>query len=407
MCKCDEPIYGISCSIHQKGSIVSIFKRDLFFKSKDDEPREKPSDVNRHRPEERRAPAPLSEADSYAFSAMELRDRVVIMLLFEQVVQIEDVERAWKDWMAMGGERASVPLWRVLLINPTLDRQKIFAQAARVYAFENAQISQNDTPDFLREVRDRFTESQWQRLIELCLLPIDREQGRYERDPRWIFATYDPAAPEVKALLQEMGLGRYEVRYAPQSLLVALQRAAKLPTNAAQEWMDFEVVASPEEEAEEGVEEASSEAEQESLGTLADEVSHHTYEHIFEDALVAAVRDSADGVRFAPAEDGKVEITLRFDEAWTLWAHEERVHAEGMMAYISDNILKVDPFKPTQIPEGIIQRWIEESLIRFRVSMPQARGVQAGQPTQQALIDLLDRRKMVATYGRLSTEQRG
>ena len=49
------------------------------------------------------------------FSALALRDRVVIMLLFDQVVREDQVEQAWQLWQQMGREGAKEPLWRVLM----------------------------------------------------------------------------------------------------------------------------------------------------------------------------------------------------------------------------------------------------------------------------------------------------
>ncbi|MFK7844843.1 MAG: hypothetical protein AB8G77_06040, partial [Rhodothermales bacterium] len=47
-----------------------------------------------------------ASAVSEEFSLLELRDRVVIMMSFKQLVSIEKIEHAWRQWKE-GGEIAS------------------------------------------------------------------------------------------------------------------------------------------------------------------------------------------------------------------------------------------------------------------------------------------------------------
>ena len=56
-------------------------------------------------------PAP-EEQVAEEFSLLELRDRVVIMMSFKQLVSIEKIEHAWRQWKE-GGEIASADdFWR-------------------------------------------------------------------------------------------------------------------------------------------------------------------------------------------------------------------------------------------------------------------------------------------------------
>ena len=75
------------------------------------------------------------------FDPINLRDRVVIKLLFDQVVRIEQVQTAWKTWRERNIAGHSEDLWRVLAEDPGLDREKIFAEAATIYAFKPCPIS--------------------------------------------------------------------------------------------------------------------------------------------------------------------------------------------------------------------------------------------------------------------------
>ena len=157
-----------------------------------------------------------------AFSALELRDRVVVMLLFNQVVQIEHVEAAWKTWRQLQQEGGEAPaLWRVLAAHPEVDREAAFEETARVYAFEKMETGRYNALAFVRAHRNAFSGAQWQRLAEAGLAPVKRTQG--ER-PTWTFATHDPTQADIGALLEALGVERYTLRYAPETLVGELLR---------------------------------------------------------------------------------------------------------------------------------------------------------------------------------------
>ena len=67
------------------------------------------------------------------FDPIKLRDRVVIKLLFDQVVRIEQVHEAWETWREREIAGHPEDLWRVLAEDPAMDREKIFTEAATVY----------------------------------------------------------------------------------------------------------------------------------------------------------------------------------------------------------------------------------------------------------------------------------
>ena len=90
----------------------------------------------------RPSPTPPVEATSQeAFSTLDLRDRVVIMALFYEIVQIEHVAQAWRRWKTMQRKGSDEALWRVLVRNPEVNCEAIFEVAAQIYSFEEADIN--------------------------------------------------------------------------------------------------------------------------------------------------------------------------------------------------------------------------------------------------------------------------
>ncbi|HMB90768.1 MAG TPA: hypothetical protein VKP65_07970, partial [Rhodothermales bacterium] len=69
-------------------------------------------------------PADKVEMPADVFDPIDLRDRVVIKLLFEQVIQIEQVEAAWHRWKALQREGKSEELWRVLAAESEINQDR-------------------------------------------------------------------------------------------------------------------------------------------------------------------------------------------------------------------------------------------------------------------------------------------
>jgi hypothetical protein len=116
-------------------------------------------------------PASSSEHSADTFSALDLRDRVTLMLLFDQVVQIDQVEAAWHYWRDDDVDTPDT-LWRVIARLPGVDREAVYAQAARAYAFDPVDFNMYGARALLRKRRRTFTRDQWERLVHLNMAPV-------------------------------------------------------------------------------------------------------------------------------------------------------------------------------------------------------------------------------------------
>ena len=82
----------------------------------------------------------MPEVAASGFSALDLDDRVVIALLFNEVVREAQGEAAWVRWKARRAEGAPTQLWRVLAEDPDIDREEVFAMAAEAFAFKKTEV---------------------------------------------------------------------------------------------------------------------------------------------------------------------------------------------------------------------------------------------------------------------------
>ena len=325
---------------------------------------------------------------------MKTRDRVVLKLLEKGLVTSRQVLEAQKEQQQ---ERSKAALWRVLTGIKGVDHEVVYAEAARVYAFPAAKLGEGKPdPSFVRSVMDTFSEKQRDRLIELRVLPFECEMEIQTRVVKLVFITHDPTRPEVHRLMQGLKLERFELHYAPESTVRAAMIEAFPRKNEFLERMGDEG----------GIAFDLGTAYQEDKGLLDEdaleaEISRSTLINLFEATLVEAVRQGASDIHIFPNPKKKVEIHFRVDGRLARWYTEDKVHPEALMAVIKDNSSNVDRFEREAAQDGFIQRWIDEALIRFRVSILPIANASQDIRSESIVIRVLDDRKVITDLKKL------
>lgn len=156
---------------------------------------------------------------THEYRALALRDRVVIMLLFDQIVKEPVVREAWQR-RAEGDEKKA--LWRYLLNTPDVDKELIYEEAARVYGMETARISKRMAIPLLQQFAKACPKDLWEKMIERRVVPYAVSITGNEHRRKLVLACHDPLHEEVKEILKELDLPLYEVRYAKESELIQL-----------------------------------------------------------------------------------------------------------------------------------------------------------------------------------------
>ena len=323
------------------------------------------------------------------------KDRVVALLLHKGIVTGAHVDAAKR---VQEKDRAKDALWRVLADAPGVNREAIFAEAARVYAFPTATLKDGQpSTEFLRSVMATFAEDKRDKIIEMRIVPLECEVDAQTGAVRLVFITHDPARPEVHRLLHSLRLERYELQYAPESLVrQALQDAYprknefldRLNENGGQA-MDLGM---------------SFEEKQNGLideDALEAEIGRSALINLFEATLIEAVRQGASDIHIYPNAKRKIEIHFRVDGRLTRWYTEEKVHPEALLAVIKDNSTNVDRFERDGAQDGFIQRKVDDALIRFRVSVLPIATANPDVRAESIVIRILDDRKVVTDLRKL------
>ena len=330
------------------------------------------------------------------FSALDIRDRVVIMLLFKQIVQIEDVEAAWRRFQESNEVRLREPLWRVLVRDPHFDREQILCEAARTAGYEEAEIDPEDAASFLTAHFDRFTEAEWERMLHMNVVPVAREKDPKTSRDRMVFIAPDPTRPGVIKLIRDLEVDGYVLRYAPERLidsllahvtgrgappqqrepfsLRALPRDSAAEPAKASKHESADPADPPAEIAEEGgaAVDETAEAEQMATAPEADSAESTLQEdsvhELFEQCLTEAVSTGASGVHMLPVKDG-LQIDMRVQGELRRWQICPKELGDRLLSVVKESALNIEPTDLDSAQDGLIERRIGEATVHFRVSV--------------------------------------
>ena len=326
------------------------------------------------------------------FSVLNLRDRVVILMSFKQLVTVEKIEATWRKWKEDGEIDAPDTLWRVLAKDPEIDRDEVYACAAEVYSFSEAQVGA-ETVAFLKQNEKSFSESIWKIFRDHSIVPIDK------KGEVWTFGSFDPSHKKVPRLLRGSGIKKFELFFVRESSLEMLI-VEGFPENTKNEYL---------ERAEEGLDafDLGTSYEEQSSGGLVDEealeaeIGRSTLINLFEATLLEAVRRGISDVHIFPNKERQIEIHFRVDGQLELWHTERRVLAESFLAVVKDNSINVDRFEREAAQDGFIQRTIDDTLIRFRVSVLPIANANQDVRSESIVIRVLDDRNVITDLKKL------
>ena len=344
-------------------------------------------------PRARHAEPEPSEADAEGLAAAK-RDRVVGYLLRQDLVQDKHVREAFNQWRRKGEQDT---LWRWLARHPDVDTEAVFAEAARIYAFPSAAITEGrPDPGFVKSFVEGLPGAQQDQLLAFGVLPIEYEIDAERRQRRIVLAAQDPGSPDVIGLVHAIGLEPFDLRYAPgteiRPLLTELfpKRNEFLERVQDEQWA-YDLGASFDTGQKSLVDEDAIEAEINRSGLI----------NLFEASLVEGVRMGVSDIHIWPNADRQTEFHFRIDGELQHWHTEDKVHPEALLAVVKDKAGNVDRFEREMAQDGFIQRQVDGALIRYRVSVLPIATADRGVRAESIVIRILDDRKVLTDMGKI------
>lgn len=318
-------------------------------------------------------------------------DRVTLRLLRTHKITKIQAYQAFKEFRKHG-ERDQ--LWRIIARHPDVDEDVVFAAAADMYAFKRAEINdERPDPDFVQRTLKSFTSDQQEQMFLLRLLPLEYEVDMERGALKLVFATHDPTRPDTLRFVHSLHLELFDLYYAPLSQLQPLVEELFPRKNEY-----LERLASGEDAFDFGAafeEEQSALVDEEALDA---EINRSNLINLFEASLVEAVRKGASDIHIVPRERN-TDFLFRIDGGLQLWHTQDKVHPEAMIAVAKDRCLNIDRFEREAAQDGYIQRKVDQSLIRYRVSVLPIASSDRGIKAESIVIRVLDDRNVFASLG--------
>lgn len=322
-------------------------------------------------------------------------DRVVQALLKRGQVtpdQVADAERARRS---LG---ARTPLWRALADIASIDRDLVFAQAAATYAFRLAPVAEREPEaEFVKTVMESFPESLREELLDLRATPYAYAQDQPSGILKLVFITEDPMRPELQKAVNALELERFELCYAPGAVVDKVideafpRKNEYLERLAEDSSADFDFGVSFESGDKKLVDEDALEAE----------IARSALVNLAEAIYVESVRLGASDIHIWPNANRQTEVHFRIDGRLQHWHTEERGHPEALLAVIKDTALNVDRFERDMAQDGFIQRKVDGTLIRYRVSILPIANANPELRAESIVIRVLDDRKVITDLSKL------
>jgi len=159
------------------------------------------------------------------FSTLHLRDKVVTMALFEQIVTETEVASLWQAWRAKHLHFHDEPFWRLLTLLPSTNPELIYEQAARVADIEDAHIASSIAIDMIRKVAAAIPPADWKKWLNIPMVPVTLA-GYGQQARALVVATHDPTNPLAKKLVHGLRIPNCELRYASKTSILELLQVA-------------------------------------------------------------------------------------------------------------------------------------------------------------------------------------
>ncbi|MEO0557142.1 MAG: GspE/PulE family protein [Bacteroidota bacterium] len=335
--------------------------------------------------------APVAQEQSYSH----VQDRVVQALLRRGLVTPEHAAEAETLRQQSG---AKVPLWRSLVDVKGVDRDKVFEQAAATYAFRLAPVKDREPEsEFAKTVLESFSEEQREKLLDLQTIPYAYAQDQPSGILKLVFITEDPMRSELQRVINGLELERYELCFAPGSVVSSVIQEAFPRKNEFLERLqedtgpDFDF----------GVSFESGEKTLVDEDALEQEIARSSLVNLVEAILVEGVRLGASDIHIWPNANKKTEVHFRVDGKLQHWHTEDRGHPEALLSVIKDSAMNVDRFEREMAQDGFIQRRIDGTLIRYRVSILPIANANPEIRSESIVIRILDDRKVITDLSKL------
>jgi len=242
-----------------------------------------------------------------------------------------------------------------------IDRESLYLEVAKFYAFRILDISKTQVTDerlaFIRNEFNAIPDSIKDKAIEYNVLPFSVDPNRTDR---LIIATPDPTGEGAVTVARAFRYGKFEICYMPYSQWNDLWKRVAIDRSSYQKHTDEEAAFLQEEDSQE-----SEQYEQ----ALEDEISKSGLVDLVDKIFNDGVRVGASDIHVIPRGEKITEFHFRIDGKLSLWYTYTEARAEAVSAVVKDHAKNLDRFERNMAQDGFAQILIDRKAIRFRLSV--------------------------------------
>jgi type IV pilus assembly protein PilB len=229
-------------------------------------------------------------------------------------------------------------------------------------------------------------------LLQAKMLPLKYDEKQADK---LIVVAADPTDRRIPLVARNFGVKKYEVAYCRLKEIETTLEQVVPPEN------EFLKLLS---DTDAGMQVRTDDEVIVDEDVLEAEISKSALVNLVEGALVEAVRQGASDIHVIAKEGRRTEFWFRLDGNLKLWHVQENTMPEAVAAVVKDRSKNVDRFEREQAQDGFIQRQIDETMIRFRVSIMPIVGVEYRHKFESIVIRVLDDRKVITDLEKLGLQ---
>jgi type IV pilus assembly protein PilB len=324
-------------------------------------------------------------------SSLEMTDKIGYLLFKKGIIDGAMLEKALA---AKADDKSKIKrnLAQILVQDFKYDHDAIFKEVAILYAFRELEIIPEEVPprriEAIRKMMDGASEQLKKQMLDHSIIPFmydDRSKDKL------ILAATDPTDRNISKIAFGFQAKKYEIVYIQKKAFDDLIKIILPPENAFLKAMED---VAPEIEIDRG--EGSLDEDE-----LDAEINKSALINLVEGALVEGVRKGASDIHFVPRPGNKTEIDIRIDGLLQHWHTQEGTLPEAVVAVVKDRSKGMDRFERESAQDGFIQREIDGTVIRFRVSVLPMVGTELKNKFESVVIRILDDRKVIRDIDKL------
>ena len=272
------------------------------------------------------------------------------------------------------------------------DRDEVMKTISKLYAFREVLGDDEPSEKLIENIRKLMEDIPEETVDEM----IYRKTVPYKADKNLIIlACADPTDPQNSIIASDLPYKLYELTYCRLETINKIIDQVYDQRNEFLKILDEIEYETPEMEPQDLDEEE-----------LDAEINKSMLNSLVEGMLVEAVRMGASDIHIIPGAKNVTEILFRLDGRLRVWHSQPGVKPEALSAVVKDKALNVDRFERDSSQDGFIQRKIDDTNIRYRVSIMPMVGEEFDRKLESIVIRVLDDRKVITDLDKLGLQEK-